>query len=150
MPSTFSDSIAESRKAFIDLVRNASAAFYEVYSGTPDNEMEALFNEAIQDELLLRFNIQKHSKNARARFCGVNDLERRAYDLLANAEEKPLPYFGSFVPYIGHVGIAWTSDEVRELIARTKKEVAIAKQVAEIMQRSEGPADRRVDPKFSQ
>jgi hypothetical protein len=135
MPATFSDATAESREEFLDLVRGAPVTFYEVYAGLPNSEMEALFDGALQDGLLLRFDMRTHSETARARFCEVGDVERRAYDLPSDAVEKPLPYFGSFVPSIGHVGVAWTSDEVRQLIARTKRDVERAKQVAEFVSR---------------
>jgi hypothetical protein len=135
MPPTFSNATAESREAFLDLARGAAATFYEVYAGTPNSEMEALFEGAIQDGLFLRFDMRTHSEQGRARFCGVSDVERRAYDRLADALEKPLPYFGSFVPSIGHIGIAWTTDDVRQLIARTRKDVERAKKVADFVSR---------------
>ena len=40
MPQTFTDAIAESREAFLDLVRAGHAACYEVYSKTPDLKLE--------------------------------------------------------------------------------------------------------------
>ena len=131
MKPTFSDAIAETRDAFLNLVQNTSATFYEVYSATPNGELEAAFNELYQGEKLLRFDVQEHSDEARARFCDLSDLERRAYDLPPIAKEKPLPYFGAFVPGIGHIGMAWTQSEICELINRTRQDEIRAKQVTE-------------------
>jgi hypothetical protein len=131
MGVAFTDAIAETRQAFLDLVRDTSATFYEVYSGIPARELEGVFDTGHQGEVFLRFDVQKHSDEARGRFCQLGDLERRAYALPATLSEKPMPYFGAFVPGIGHTGIAWTSDEIRELIARTRQDEVRAKCVAE-------------------
>ena len=136
MDSIFSDAIAETREAFLDLVRNTVATFYEVYSGAPNGEFEGLFDKEHHGEHFLRFDVEKHSAEARARFCQLSDLERRAYDLPATTSEKPMPYFGAFVPSIGHTGIAWTSDEVQELIARTRQDEVRAKGVAEHIEKN--------------
>jgi hypothetical protein len=129
MCTTFSDAIADTREAFLDLVRNTPATFYEVYSGAPSSELESLFSEASQGEMLLRFDMQQHTKEARARFCRLSDLERRAYSFPVDTLEKPLPYFGAFVPGMGHIGIAWTSDDVRELIVRTRRDLRLLRKV---------------------
>lgn len=136
MEANFSDAIAETREAFLDLVRNTSATFYEVYSGTPNKDLEGLFDKDNPGENFLRFDVEKHSGGARARFCQLSELERRAYDFSATTTEKPIPYFGAFVPGMGHTGIAWTIDEVRELIARTRQDEVRAKGVAEHIERS--------------
>lgn len=128
MPQTFTDAIAESREEFLDLVREARATYYEVYSGTPDSASERLFEGAIEDELLLRFDLRNHSEGARARFRELTDLERRAYEFPADLAEKPIPYFGSFVTPFGKVGIAWTREEIADLITRTRKEMVLAEQ----------------------
>jgi hypothetical protein len=135
MQTPFTEAIAETREAFLDLVRNAPATFYEVYSGTPSSGLEELFDQAYQGENFLRFDMQKHSEEARARFCRLGDLERRAYSFPVAIMERPLPYFGAFVPGVGHTGIAWTSDDVHDLIARTRQDEMRAKTVAEEIER---------------
>ncbi len=130
MQTMFSDAKAETREDFLSLVQKTSATFYEVYSATPNYVLECLFAGMRPGELLLRFDMEAHSAQARARFCELSDLERRAYCLPAEVTQKPIPYFASFVPGIGHIGIAWTSDDIRELLARTRKDEQRAQQVA--------------------
>ena len=132
MGAAFTDAIAETRAAFVDAARNASALFFEVYSGIPDEALEALFDGCDDSEKFLRFDLEKHSREARSRFLRLDDLERRAYGLADTIAERPLPYFGAFVFGIGHVGIAWTIEEVRGLIARTRRDEARMRRVAEL------------------
>ncbi len=70
MGVTFTDAIAETREAFLDLARDTSATFHEVYSGTPHRELEGLFDTAYQGEGFLRFDVPKHSNEARVGFVG--------------------------------------------------------------------------------
>lgn len=136
MRPSFSDAIAETREEFLNQVRNSTATFYEVYSGTPSIELEAVFDDLQQGEIAIRFDMCMHSNDARDRFCRLSDLERRAYRFSANTTERPLPYFGAYVPGIGYTGIAWTSNDIIELILRTRQDEVRAKEVADQIERS--------------
>ena len=134
--SLFTDAIAESYDDFRDLVRNVSATYYEVYSGSPTCEWENLFERTNPGEQFLRFNMQTHSEKGRSFFLQLHELERIAYDLPLGIIERPIPYFGSFVPPFGSICIAWTLDDIQKLITMTKKEQQMGMQVtAEIARR---------------
>lgn len=127
--SLFTDAIAESYDDFRNMARNASATYYEVYSGSPYYEWENMFERTNPDERFLRFNMQTHSEKGRSFFLQLHDFERIAYNLPIGVIERPMPYFGSFVPPFGSICIAWTLDDIQKLITMTKKEQLMGMQV---------------------
>jgi hypothetical protein len=129
MSRKYMDAIANSREDFLDLVRAAPASYYEVYDGVPNGELERLFEEVVTDELLLRFDMQKHTEAGYSRFCALNDFECKVYKLPQNTTEMPIPYFASYVPSIGRIDVAWTLDEVKNLIASTRKEKELVRRL---------------------
>ena len=92
MKTTFVDAIAESRGTFLELLGDAPAAFFEVHAGSPSQDLERLIESMREDEVLLRFNMLTHSKEARARVCYMSELETMAYRIPTDKDEKPMPF----------------------------------------------------------
>lgn len=136
MKPQFVNEIAESSRAYLDLMGHAEATFYEVYSGIPSFELEGLIKETLPGEQFLRFDMQGHSEEAKARFCYLGYVERRAYDFPDNVKEKPLPHFKTYVRGMGPVGIAWSLSEVPDLIAHMRQDVLRMRYAAEILKKS--------------
>ncbi len=113
----------------MNLVKDASVTYFEVYSGVPCYEWELLFERTTPDEQFLRFNMQTHSKKTREGFLGLCDIMRATSNLPADAVELPMPHFASFVPPFGFVNVAWTLEDIQKLILRTKKEQLMGMQV---------------------
>lgn len=127
MPSISRTFVVESRQDFLKLTRGFSATFYELYSGTPDSDLERLFDQIHPDEQLLRFDMQAHSRTAYEFFCKTNDFVRTPLGIETVSVELPLPCFRSYVPPFGQIGTAWSKEEIMQLIERARKEKLLAK-----------------------
>jgi hypothetical protein len=124
MKKVFVDSIANSHEEFLACVTGSAAVFYEVYDGIPNSDFEAKIEQSASDELLLRFDMSKHSQDGRSRFCSLNDFDRKMNQITDEIDEFPLPYFGSFIRSYGWQEAAWTAEGVDRLIARSREERA--------------------------
>ena len=129
MKKLFVDSVAETREDFFELVRSCRLTFYEVYDGTPNDAIEQILIDRTSDELLLRFDMKLHTPQGRARFCSLNDLEKKCYGFPQNFLGMPLPYYSTYLLGYGRVDVAWTLAEVERLIIQSQQEKKIVEEI---------------------
>lgn len=122
MKRQFVDHLAETRQDFLDALGTALVTIVEVYDGVPNHLLEEFLIDSDVEANLIRFDMQLHSVEGRARFCSINEFEQQCYGLPKGVNQKPLPYFSSYVRQIGHTAIAWSLDEVKDLARITKEE----------------------------
>ena len=98
--------------------------FYQVYRGTPNEELEKAVGELEDDEVFYRVNLDHHSAQAYVNHCRLPDFYCEGMGIPIGTY-KQIPMIMTFVIGMGPFGSANTIEEVPDLVVRARQEKEI-------------------------